>query len=85
MARLLVCSVFDVKVGAYAAPFFVRTRGEAVRSFMDACEDDKLPFRRHPEDYDLYCLGDFDEVSGLLTALAPCERLIRAVEIVSAG
>lgn len=64
--RLIVCSVFDSKVGAYATPFFVRTKGEAIRSFEDACKDDKLPFRQHRGDYRLCMLGEYDDSSGQL-------------------
>jgi len=78
---LLVFSVFDSKVGAYANPFFVRTRGEAVRSFSDASQDDSLPFKKHPADYQLYLVGSWDEVSGRLGAPANGpERVIGADE-----
>jgi len=77
---LLMFSVYDSKVGAYANPFFVRTRGEAVRSFADACQDDSLPFKKHPGDYVLYCVGSWDEVGGVVESRGP-ERVIGADEM----
>ncbi|QCS36309.1 nonstructural protein [Capybara microvirus Cap1_SP_228] len=79
---LLVFSVHDTKVGAYANPFFVRTRGEAVRSFSDACQDDSLPFKRHPGDYVLYLVGSWDETSGRIVGreTGP-ERVLGADEL----
>lgn len=77
----IACSVFDSKVGAYAQPFYVATRGEAIRSFTDACKDDKLPFSRHPADYRLFALGEFDDSVGRLVSYDNPVPLIGADEI----
>lgn len=81
MAKLVACSVFDTKVGAYAPPFFCRTKGEAIRSFEDACKDDKLPFRAHRGDYRLMFVGEFDDSSGCFVVAEPVV-LIGADELV---
>ncbi|QCQ84806.1 nonstructural protein [Blackfly microvirus SF02] len=78
--RLIICSVFDSKVGAFSPPFFVKTRGEAIRSFTDACKDSSLPFTKHPADYRLFFLGEFDDVSGVVFGDKP-EPLIGADEV----
>ncbi|QCQ84704.1 nonstructural protein [Blackfly microvirus SF02] len=78
--KLLMCSVFDSKVGAYSPPFCVKTQGEAIRSFADACGDDKLPFSKHPGDYRLFLVGSFDDNSGVLDQIVP-QPLIGADEI----
>ncbi|QCQ84585.1 nonstructural protein [Blackfly microvirus SF02] len=75
-----MCSVFDSKVGAYTPPFCVKTQGEAIRSFTDACSDDKLPFAKHPGDYRLFLLASFDDISGVVTPCNPVP-LIGADEI----
>lgn len=79
--KLQVFSVFDSKVGAFATPFFVPTRGAAVRSFMDACRDETLPFKKHPGDYRLFHLGEFDDNAGLLAALSKPDPVMGADEI----
>lgn len=80
--NLILCSVFDTKVGAYAPPFCCKTKGEAIRSFSDACKDEKMPFRAHPGDYRLCFLGDFDDNSGrLIAAVNGPEPLIGADEV----
>jgi hypothetical protein len=78
---LQVYAVKDTKVGAFATPFFLRARGEAVRSFEDASKDEKLPFRLHPSDYELWFLAEFDDSSGEILARRP-ERVIGANEFV---
>lgn len=79
MAKLLLVAVMDTKVGAFTPPFCCKTRGEAIRSFTDACADDKIPFKAHPGDYVLYMIGEFDDGSGLVTSAV--DRLIGADEI----
>lgn len=79
--KLHLCSVFDSKVGAYAAPFCARSKGEAIRSFQTACSDDTLPFKRYPADYRLFVVADFDDNTGYITAVSPPEALIGADEL----
>lgn len=82
--QLHVFSVRDKKAEAFLPPFFVRARGEAIRSFVDAATDNKR-FGSHPEDYDLYFLGLFDDVSGAL--IAPphgVERLLDGLSAIQA-
>lgn len=73
--RLELYSVQDTKVGAFMPPFSARARGEALRSFMGACQDEKHQFFAHKGDYVLYFLGAFEDTGGLLEACAP-ERVI---------
>lgn len=62
--KLLLCSVYDSKVSAYAPPFPAKTRGEAIRIFSDAVRDPSTLLSKHPEDYRLFLLGEFDDNSG---------------------
>lgn len=66
MSVLLLCAVWDNKVGAFMQPFVSRSKGEAIRSFSDAVGDKQSPFCKHPEDYHLASLGEFDDNSGMI-------------------
>lgn len=66
---LEVYSVFDKKSGAYMQPIYFRTRGEAVRSFIDACSSQDN-FKKHPEDYSFCFIGLFDDNTGVITGEA---------------
>lgn len=79
-ALLQMYAVFDSKVGAYAAPFLARARGEAVRSFQIACQDDSLPFKKFPADYRLYFVGGWDDIAGRLIPLENPQPVIGADE-----
>lgn len=59
-----VFSVFDTKAGAYGQPWFMDTTGMAIRSFIDAANDEKSQLHRHADDFVLFELAEYDEVSG---------------------
>lgn len=79
--KLYVCAVLDKAVGAYTQPFYARSRGEALRSFLDACQEEKSQFRRHADDYVLMMLGSFDDNTGRFDTIEPL-RLVSALECV---
>lgn len=62
--KLVIVSVLDSGAQAYSVPQFVAHRGVALRSFRDACNDKSCPFGQHPEDYELYEIGWFDDQVG---------------------
>ena len=68
---LFLFSVLDTKVGAYAAPFVCRTKGEAVRSFEQARRDSQSMVSKYPADYRLYCVGEWDENVGIIQPRSP--------------
>lgn len=57
-------SVYDKQACAFMPPFQARAVGQAVRSFMDAVNSKDHEFARHPGDYELYHVGEFDEIAG---------------------
>lgn len=75
---LSLFSIYDKKVGAFSAPMMMRSKGEAIRSFTDAVGDAKSEFCRHPEDYLLNKIGEFDDNSGVVTPML--EPVISALE-----
>lgn len=68
-----VMSVRDRAADTFGRPFFVAKIGQATRSFSDevnrAAADN--PLFAHPEDFDLYEVGTFDDDTGDLEACAP--------------
>jgi len=69
MMDMTVVSIFDVCAGVYSRPVFCQSKGIAMRSFQDECRrvgpDGQLSdMQRHPEDFNLYLLGTFDDSLG---------------------
>lgn len=69
MATLIICAVHDRQLDAYMRPFVAQTPGQAIRSFRDETNRAGSEIHSHPEDYQLFKLGDFDEQTGAIYAL----------------
>lgn len=61
-------AVQDIKAGAFHAPFPSVSEGTALRFLQDMVNREGHPYNLHPEDYIVFEIGSFDDVSG---ALAP--------------
>lgn len=63
--KLKVFAIKDRALNAYMQPFFMHTTGQAIRAFTDNINDEKSQAYPHPDDYDLWELGDFEDSTGL--------------------
>mgnify|MGYP000322833282 CR=1 FL=1 len=61
--------IHDAKAEAYMSPFFLGTDAVAIRGFSDAINNPESPFGRHPQDYTLFCIGEYSETKG---EIEPC-------------
>lgn len=71
MAKLKVFSIFDQKAGAFLSPFYMTTRGQAMRAFGDLATNPEHEVFKHAEDYTLFELCEFDQESGKFTVSEP--------------
>ena len=69
--KLILCSVFDRAADAYARPMFVPSVGVAIRSFSDEVNRSDIDNQlfNHPDDFDLFELGEFDDNTGKFNLL----------------
>jgi len=69
MARQKIIAVRDREVDAFNRPIFVNSIGQATRMFRDEINrvsiqgNDNIMYQ-HPDDFDLYELGEWDEETG---------------------
>lgn len=65
--KLILASVKDRAAEAYGRPMFVPSIGVAIRSFSDEINrsDTENQLYNHPDDFDLYEFGEFDDSTGL--------------------
>jgi hypothetical protein len=65
--KMIVCSIKDRAADAFGRPFYVPAVGVAIRSFQDevnrAADDSQI--YQHPDDFDLFDLGVFDDSNGM--------------------
>lgn len=81
-----VVSVFDRAADVYNRPFHVPHRNVAVRDFTDEINrsDAQNPLSKHPDDYDLYLLGQFDDSNGSFVCEGGPTVLVRGKDVVAA-
>jgi len=84
--KRVICAVFDLAISTFGQPLFVAGIGGALRSFQDEVnrpsDRDDNPLNRHPADFELWYLGEFDDTSGEFTLLeGERRRIARAVDI----
>ena len=75
-------SIYDVKAQVYLVPFTEKTIGSAIRLFAHSCQNPDTLFYKHPEDFTLFHLGDFDDNNcgfALLEAPVPIAKAIEHV------
>lgn len=75
-------SIRDSKAEVYNTPFFSKTHGEAERNFAQLTRDDKSMVNKYPEDYDLYHIGTYDDLSGVFTGLDTPQHIVKAVNLI---
>lgn len=81
--KLIVCAVRDSAVGSFLRPFYVSSVGEAVRGFGDeVVRGGDSMMTKHPEDYELFELGSWDDESASFTCDAPPRSISRAKDFV---
>lgn len=81
--RLHVFAVYDLGAAAFGKPVYVRADGEAVRMFTDEinrAEDGNVMFA-HPDHFQLFKLGVFDDGSGLFEGLPQPDKVVDGVQV----
>jgi len=77
-----VFSIFDDKAQIFSNPFFMPHTGMATRAFADLVNDGQSNVSKHPSDFKLYQIGEFDDVAGSLIAVAQPVFVNSAIEFV---
>lgn len=87
---LYVVSVYDLALGAFGRPVFVRSKGEALRSFQNEVNkagttEGASAIAEHPQDFQLFYLGMFNDDDGRFTMPKVPEKLVDAVALRMVG
>lgn len=59
-------SIYDEKAQAFLPPFVLHREEMAKRTFSDAINDKNHAFGRHPSDYTLFILAEFNDEKGTI-------------------
>lgn len=80
-----VFSIYDIKSCVFGMPFTQTNDMLALRTFGDLANDKATTICRHPEDFQLFEIGTFDDSKGLLENRVPVKLLASAVELKRSG
>ena len=67
---LKMFAIFDNKADVYMTPFFFPATGQAVRAFADLVGDERSTVSKHPDDYKLVLIGEWDDSTGVCKPLS---------------
>lgn len=73
-----VMAVRDRAADSFGQPFFVAALGQGVRMFIDEVnrEGADNALFAHPEDFDLYVVGEYDDLKGVLCPAVEGPRML---------
>jgi len=60
-------AIYDTAAGIYDKMVFAPADGMVTREFQDLCTNAEHPYGQHPEDYSVFRLGQFDNLTGKVT------------------
>lgn len=77
-------SIRDNASATYDQPFLRPNVVTAIRSITDALNDPASPWAKHPEDYALYHLGEWDDTTGEFNSHAP-QHITNLIDLTVTG
>lgn len=80
-----IFSIYDKKAQAYMSPFYYHQKGQALRAFEDAVNDPQTPFTKHPEDFQLFHIGEWNDSTGKITPLSNPVPIEEALNVIKKG
>lgn len=69
--ELKIYAIRDVRTEAFLKPMFVQNAAVLERVILDAKNDEENTLSMHPQDYQVFKLGTYNDNSGQIEAEAP--------------
>nr|WAE43891.1 MAG: nonstructural protein [Microviridae sp.] len=81
MSNLKIFAIRDNKVSCFMRPFVESSEVMACRSLHQATKDPQIQLSLYPQDFDLFLLGEMDEVSGKIEPVFPPKFIVSACAV----
>lgn len=78
-----IYAIKDKATEAFHNPFFVRARGIAMRMFMDETKNEQSQINKHPDDFELHYIGDFNDETGQIQQTNGTELIAKASDLIN--
>ena len=72
--------IYDVKAAFYNKPFYFQNDSIALRAFTDLANEESTDIAKHPEDFILFAIGEYDDEKASIKSHEP-RVLARAHEL----
>lgn len=81
--KYVCCCIYDRIAQIHGVPVFNNSKGSMVRSFADTINrpDENSQLYQHPDDFDLYYLGEYDDAHAEMTLVEKPELLARGASV----
>ena len=76
-----IFTIRDSKAGSYGIPFYSPTPGTAERQLRELTNDPQSMVHKYPEDYDLYKIGSYNQLTGNLEKLDTPQHICKAISL----
>lgn len=73
--ELNIYSIYDSAAKSYATPFFMPNDGLAIRAFSDNANDGESVISKHPDQFVLYKIGQYNDQTAKLDHYDPLVNL----------
>lgn len=83
--KIKIFTVFDSKAEAYLQPFFMQSKGKAIRAIQNTLEDPNTDLSKYPEDFTLFEIGEYDDQDASITMLEAKVNLGNCLELSNKG
>jgi len=80
LPKLKMFSGYDKKLKHWNPPFLLMHAGQAERTWVEIANDPKSMVSKHPNDFDLYMIGEFDDVDAQLYPVTPPMLIMSAID-----
>lgn len=82
---LEIYTIYDSATQAYGRPFFLASKGEALRFAIQVSEDPNMLIGRFPDQFTLFRIGQYDDQSAYIDQLETRERIVGFHELKKEG
>lgn len=75
---LKVFAPYDSKISTWLQPMFFQHTGQAERTWKELCSNADSFLAKHPQDFTLYQIGEFDDDTAALSSITPVQVMSAA-------
>lgn len=78
-----IFAMYDKKAAAHHMPFYFHQKNEALRALQNDVNNNDGMYKKFPADFSIWILGEFDELTGKITAYEKPEFLEECVNLIT--